>query len=611
MFTRVLRRARYRRHRTLAGVVVLGLAAAPLFLLPSVASATLSGGSPFNALDGTPDGNTGSAHPDLPTGTSDNSYSGSGGGAKEDDVCPAVETGSIPNHKADLTNLHVATGKGTSHTFLYLAWERAIDSGTVTLDFELNESGELMTGGACGSGNGVNRVRTPGEDRLITYDMQASQDANTISISVRTWQSTGWSDATALNSTIAEGSIGQDLLFGEMAIDLEAAGIFTPGVCANFASVFLKSRSSNSMQSEMKDFVLPVAERVSNCGSLTVSKTTNGGTGTFTFDVECDDGLRQVVIIEDSGSASIADIPIGTTCTVTETDNPLFNSTVIPGDGTVTIGADGSTVAFVNTAKANGLTLDKKVNGADHATSADALSVHAGDPLTYAVVVSNTGQVPLTITALSDPLYPDIVAACPQSVDSVLAPGASFTCTYRVAAPGDEHNVAAVTAVDGLGRSLTVSDGTYVDVINPAISIVKTASPESVGGSGNVTYTYVVTNTGDTPLFNIVVDDDVLGLIGTLGELAAGESVTIHKTVAVDVTTPPKNIGTAVGTDELGKTVSATDDAVITLVLPAVLELPRTGSPLQSQTQAALYLIEVGILLTLVGRRRRIIRRAG
>ncbi|MGH9011993.1 MAG: DUF7507 domain-containing protein, partial [Acidimicrobiia bacterium] len=233
---------------------------------------------------------------------------------------------------------------------------------------------------------------------------------------------------------------------------------------------------------------------------------------------------------------------------------------------------------------------------------------------TYTVVVTNTGQVSLTIVALSDPLYPEIVAACPQGVGSVLAPGASFTCTYRVAAVGDEHNVAAVSAVDGLGRPLTASDGTYVDIVHPAVSIVKTANPAFVSVSGPVTYIYVVTNTGDTMLYEVTVTDDILGAIGIVGELAPGESVTFNKTVAVDASTPPTNIGTAVGTDVLGQAVSANDDAVITVVLPEVLELPaelpRTGAPLQAQAWAALAMIQVGVLLTLAGRRRRIVRRA-
>ena len=123
----------------------------------------------------------------------------------------------------------------------------------------------------------------------------------------------------------------------------------------------------------------------------------------------------------------------------------------------------------------------------------------------------------------------------------------------------------------------------------------------------------MVTNTGDATLHGVVVTDDILGAIGTVGELAPGESVTMAKTVQVDASTPPRNIGTAVGTDPLGQTVSANDDAVITVVLAEVLaqpELPRTGAPIQAETRAALALLEVGIVMTLAGRRRRAGRRA-
>src|SRR5438067_6604288 len=150
------------RKRLAPAALILALVASSLALLPSVAGATLSGGSPFNAANGVKDANSGAPLPDLPTGTSDNSYAQ---GAKEDDPCPAVETGSIPNNKADLTNFYVATGRGTTDTFLYLAWDRASTNGTVTLDFELNKSGVIKTVGC----NGVNPDRSIG-DRLITYD---------------------------------------------------------------------------------------------------------------------------------------------------------------------------------------------------------------------------------------------------------------------------------------------------------------------------------------------------------------------------------------------------------------------------------------------------------
>lgn len=388
----------------------------------------------------------------------------------------------------------------------------------------------------------------------------------------------------------------------------------------------------------------------------------------------------------------------------------------------MTIDNDGEAVSFTNTAKPNGISIDKKVNGVD-TSSGEPLVVAVGSTLTYSVKVTNSGAVPLTISTLTDSLKADVGGTCAPSVGSSLDPGESVTCTYTMTAadpggPSILHNTAvaegidifertagpvddetfvhvlnpkihlekdgpasahvgdtvtykltvtnpgntplpsvsvsdpkcdgpavrstvdadgllspgeswtyncthAVVASDGasilntaraegtdpLGQTVNSTDNHTAVVLRPAISIVKTANPEAISISGPVTYTYVVTNTGDAVLRDVLVTGDILGAIGTVGQLAVGQSVTFAKTVGVDAITPPRNIGTAVGTDPLGQTVSASDDAVITVVFGAVLaqpELPRTGAPLQVQTRAALALIEVGLVLTLAARRRRV-----
>ncbi len=315
-----------------------------------------------------------------------------------------------------------------------------------------------------------------------------------------------------------------------------------------------------------------------NTGSLVITKSTTGGSGTFTFDVDCAGTAHdQSVTIDTSVSKTISGIPTTTACTVTERANPLFTSASVPGDGKVTIGASPVTVAFTNTAKPTGVTLDKKVNGADHATTGDALVVHAGDPLTYTVVIRNSGQVPVSLVALTDSLEPAFAAACPQGVGSTLAAGASFTCTYGATATGTATNVAAVVVVDGLNRRSSASDSTFVRVINPAIAISKTADPPSASEGGVVTFSYAVTNTGDTALRDVTVTDDVLGGIGVVGDLAPGATATLTKSQTVTATSPTRNIGTATGRDVLGRTVTATDPADITVVLGVLIELPRTG----------------------------------
>jgi hypothetical protein len=95
-----------------------------------------------------------------------------------------------------------------------------------------------------------------------------------------------WGKALALNppavaAAVNTGSVVDDiapgnprtldaLTFGEAAIDMQAAGIFIPGVCRNFGRAYLKSRSSDSFNSEIKDFIAPIAINVSNCTPRTI-----------------------------------------------------------------------------------------------------------------------------------------------------------------------------------------------------------------------------------------------------------------------------------------------------------------------------------------------------
>src|SRR5207245_1660370 len=83
------------------------------------------------------------------------------------------------------------------------------------------------------------------------------------------------------------------------------------------------------------------------------------------------------------------------------------------------------------------------------------------------------------------------------------------------------------------------------------------------GSNTQVTYTYVVKNTGD--FFNVsgTVTDNVLGSIGSFGPVAPGASATLTKVGTVNGTVT--NIGTATGTFTDSATSSATATASATV----------------------------------------------
>ncbi len=147
-----------------------------------------------------------------------------------------------------------------------------------------------------------------------------------------------------------------------------------------------------------------------------------------------------------------------------------------------------------------------------------------------------------------------------------------------------------------MGPNQTVTVTVTNTLLPLGITIVKTATPTTGAPGDPVTYTYLVTNPpGNATLYDIVVNDDKLGLVGKIDQLDPGESKTLTmKTTLPNAAGLLTNVGTATGHDILGRTTSAHDDAVVTVVL-AVPPLQRTGSTGLGTTAF------IGVLLTLVG----------
>src|SRR5581483_6863543 len=227
------------------------------------------------------------------------------------------------------------------------------------------------------------------------------------------------------------------------------------------------------------------------------------------------------------------------------------------------------------------ITLDKKVEGADHKPVGDALQVRSGDLVHYVVTIHNSGDTPLSITSLVDAVNGGAAGSltgCSPSPASGLALGATITCSYTANPSADAHNVASVNAHDAIGGPATATDETFVDVVHPAIAIVKTATSTTQQGVLNVTtahegdpivYHYKVTNTGDVTLTNIAVTDAPLGTVGVIGSLAPGAETTL--TFAAPAPAADfSNTGTACGTPPVGSNVCADSTHNLDIIHPAI-----------------------------------------
>ena len=131
---------------------------------------------------------------------------------------------------------------------------------------------------------------------------------------------------------------------------------------------------------------------------------------------------------------------------------------------------------------------------------------------------------------------------------------------------------------------------------DPEIQIIKTVDDDGPNPGDTITFSYEVTNTGDTTLFDVLVTDDQLGDVGTIDELAPGEVVTLTKDDVVQSDQSAVNIGTATGEDVLGLEVSDSDDEFISIVIPAAITRPPAALP-RTGAQIGMLLLVAGIAL--------------
>jgi hypothetical protein len=106
------------------------------------------------------------------------------------------------------------------------------------------------------------------------------------------------------------------------------------------------------------------------------------------------------------------------------------------------------------------VSLRKSTNGSD-ANDAPGPSIVVGSAVTWTYAVSNTGTIPLTGITVTD----DRGVAVNCNGQTMLAPGASMTCTGSgVATPGQYRNVGTVTATSTGGDVSATDPSHYLGV---------------------------------------------------------------------------------------------------------------------------------------------------
>ncbi|MGQ0536315.1 MAG: hypothetical protein ACT4PT_09605, partial [Methanobacteriota archaeon] len=200
--------------------------------------------------------------------------------------------------------------------------------------------------------------------------------------------------------------------------------------------------------------------------------------------------------------------------------------------------------------------------GLDVVVVPDPAVLRGSGDVSWTIRVENTGDNTLTGITVRD-----ADGALLGDLDA-LAAGATHAFSRTDAVTSDATLVATATGTDEAGLGATATDDGSVRVIHPALGLVLSADPSMAHVGDEVLLTFVVTNTGDSPVFDIRVGDDVFGAAGRILVLSPGETATLPLRGGQ----PEGGLhrADAAGLDELGLSVTAADDATVVLLHPAL-----------------------------------------
>ena len=231
-----------------------------------------------------------------------------------------------------------------------------------------------------------------------------------------------------------------------------------------------------------------------------------------------------------------------------------------------------------------------KTGSVDPTVVAPTTRIDAGDAVTYAFGVTNTGNVTLESIGIVDPLTE---VSCP---DTDIAPGAVAQCaaTYLLGQSdldaGRVDNSATVTASPPAGDDVTASDSisTILDM-QPSLSVAKTTGSRTYATPGDkLVYSIVVTNDGNATLSDVSVSDDAAdsGSLSCeeapISELLPGRSVncTAVRTVTqADIDEGAvSNTAFAEGQDPDANTVLAEDTVTISATQSPSVDITKSAA---------------------------------
>ncbi|GAA2107127.1 hypothetical protein GCM10009823_33730 [Brevibacterium salitolerans] len=243
--------------------------------------------------------------------------------------------------------------------------------------------------------------------------------------------------------------------------------------------------------------------------------------------------------------------------------------------------------------------------GLELVKSVDTDELIVGEDITYSFEVTNTGNVTLHGITIDETDFsgsgPAVDISCPPEA-ATLAPGDSVTCSavYRVTQAdvdsGSLENTATAQGTPPGGDSVDSppSEVIITEDPQPGLELVKSADATELVAGETITYSFVLTNTGNVTLTGVQVDEESFNGSGQLSELECPEGDWLQPgeqsicTATYEVTQADvdrgtlENTATATGTPPTGDPITS-DPGIVTIPQDAEpgIEMMKTATPAQ------------------------------
>ncbi len=386
-------------------------------------------------------------------------------------------------------------------------------------------------------------ITCTGSYTLAQGDIDAGRVDNTVEVTATTPSDTTTTDTDRASTPAEQNSSARLIKTATTAVDVDGSGDLTAGDVQSYSFEVVNDGNVTFTARHVDD---PSIGQL-DCGDATVAP----GTSVF-----CEAGTYEI---------QPGDVDAGTFLNTATADIVAANGdTLSPSD-----------TAVITPAQHPGIQVDKRIVGLDAAVGLD-------DEVTYAFVVTNTGNVTLTDIVVDDP---PVAVSCPGTE---LAADESMTCTGSRTADqadldaGGIDNHVEVRGTPPSGPDVSDTDDERLTLEQtPDITVVKTVDGiDDVDGSGDltpgdvVTYETDATNTGNVTLGGVTMEDPDAVLVDcdldTPATLAPNESLTCTFTMAVtqDQIDDGSILNTATSSGQLG------DGPVVTDEGSAVVDIP-------------------------------------